>query len=331
MNKDQSLQLKGVAILMMLWLHLFNTQERVEECTTLINYLNGKPLAYAIARMCGMCVPIYLFISGYGMAKASEMNVRSTLRRLWRVYSRFWLVFALFIPLACWIKPEAYPNGYDTLLLNVLSLDVSYNEEWWFLLPWAILIATAKWIVPFVRRNNIWVNLIVFFVLFLLLIEYKWPVLFLGNNPFSILLSRLMLVMPAFYVGVCVGNYGWCSLVVRSLKWPSLIMLTLCMVRGLLGPSLVNVLFAVPIILLFTLCCVPQWLCSVLRFFGHYSIYMWLTHTFFAYYLFHDALYGLRYPIVIYMMLVFVSLFTAIMLAQLYNLLEAMLTQKKKI
>lgn len=331
MSKDQSLQLKGAAILMMLWLHLFNTQDRIEECTTLVNYLNGKPLAYAIARTAGMCVPIYLFISGYGMAKASELNVRSTFRRLWRVYSRFWLVLALFIPLACWLKPEAYPNGYSTLLLNVLSLDVSYNGEWWFLLPWAILIATAKWIVPFVRRNNIWINLIVFFVLFLLLVNYKCPILFWGNNLFSTLLSRLMLLMPAFYAGVCIGCHGWYSFVIRGLKWPSLIMLVLCMIRGMLGASLVNVFFAVPFILLFTLCSVPQWLCSVLHFFGHYSIYMWLTHTFFAYYLFHDVLYGLRYPIVMYMILVFISLFTAIMLAQLYGLLEAMFTQKKEI
>lgn len=56
MTKDQSLQLKGIAILMMLFLHLFNTQERMMDCVTYLDFFNGKPLVYALARTCGLCV-----------------------------------------------------------------------------------------------------------------------------------------------------------------------------------------------------------------------------------------------------------------------------------
>ena len=334
MNKEQSLQLKGAAILMMLWLHLFNTAERVAECTSLINYFNGKPLAYALARVCGMCVPIYLFISGYGMAKAQDLGTSATLRRLWRVYSRFWLVFAIFIPLACRLCPNAYPESWKTFVLNLLSLDVSYNAEWWFMLPWVFLIVAARWIVPFVKRNGMWTNIAVFIVSFALLIFHDIPFAMMGDTIFSAQLSRLMVVMPAFYIGICMGSHGLRfarKLSLQHTAWPSLVMLLLCMVRGMLGPSSVNVLFAVPLIILFTICSVPQWLQSVLAIFGRYSIYMWLTHTFYAYYLFHDEIYALRYPIVMYLVLVVASLVTAVVLDRIYRFMESLISRKQRI
>ena len=39
---------------------------------------------------------------------------------------------------------------------------------------------------------------------------------------------------------------------------------------------------------------------------------MWLTHTYFSIYLFHDFIYGFRYPLLIYVVLVAVSLVTAV-------------------
>ena len=38
---------------------------------------------------------------------------------------------------------------------------------------------------------------------------------------------------------------------------------------------------------------------------------MWLTHTYFSIYLFHDFIYGFRYPLLIYVVLVGVSLITS--------------------
>ena len=66
MDKKESLELKGIAILLMLMLHLFNTQQRVAECTPFLYFWNGKPLVYALSRVGAFCVPLYIFISGYG-------------------------------------------------------------------------------------------------------------------------------------------------------------------------------------------------------------------------------------------------------------------------
>ena len=69
MEKEETLQLKGIAILMMLYLHLFCHLEEVEQCKTFVNWINGKPLAYVFFRVGALCVPIYLFLSGYGFVK----------------------------------------------------------------------------------------------------------------------------------------------------------------------------------------------------------------------------------------------------------------------
>lgn len=45
---------------------------------------------------------------------------------------------------------------------------------------------------------------------------------------------------------------------------------------------------------------------------GKYSMPKWLTHTYFSIYLFHDFIYGFCYPLVIFVVLVIVSLMTAV-------------------
>lgn len=46
---------------------------------------------------------------------------------------------------------------------------------------------------------------------------------------------------------------------------------------------------------------------------------MWLTHTFFAYYLFPDFIYGIRYPLLIYIVLIVVSLLVACLIEYIYG------------
>ena len=85
MDKKESLELKGIAILLMLMLHLFNTQQRVAECTTFLYFWNGKPLVYALSRVGAFCVPLYIFISGYGhgsILAAGRLDFKSACRRV---------------------------------------------------------------------------------------------------------------------------------------------------------------------------------------------------------------------------------------------------------
>jgi len=64
-TKDDTTALKGVAILMMLWLHLFHHADWYSRATPLV-FVCGKPLVSWISNATN---PVYFFtfLSGYGL------------------------------------------------------------------------------------------------------------------------------------------------------------------------------------------------------------------------------------------------------------------------
>lgn len=61
---QKSSQLKAVAILMMLCLHLFNRP--YNGLFEPLLFIGTQPLSYYISLFCDACVPIFCFVSGYG-------------------------------------------------------------------------------------------------------------------------------------------------------------------------------------------------------------------------------------------------------------------------
>ena len=75
-TKEESLQLKGSAILIMLFLHLFNSQENIDRCILSVKFL-GKPIVSQLATFSEICVPLYLFLSGYGLYILSLVSTKN--------------------------------------------------------------------------------------------------------------------------------------------------------------------------------------------------------------------------------------------------------------
>lgn len=68
-SKEDSAYLKGWAILIMIFLHVFGSRavnmpayRQLDD----ICYWNGVPLSYCISRFCSICVHLYILLSGYG-------------------------------------------------------------------------------------------------------------------------------------------------------------------------------------------------------------------------------------------------------------------------
>lgn len=100
LTKSESLQLKGSAILIMVLLHLFNRQENIDKCIISINLL-GEPLVSQLAKFVEICVPLYLFLSGYGLYLLFEKNnTISPLKRVLKLYLIFW---------SCIIRKSKFP------------------------------------------------------------------------------------------------------------------------------------------------------------------------------------------------------------------------------
>lgn len=78
MSKEYTSYLKGIAILMMLFLHLFHHLEWDTSLICLL-HIGNIPLVYYIARMCNP-VPFFLILSGYGLyAVYSKMGGGKTM------------------------------------------------------------------------------------------------------------------------------------------------------------------------------------------------------------------------------------------------------------
>ena len=82
---------KGVALLLLLWHHLF--------------YQNPEfgPLVHGTAVLAKVCVAIFVILSGYGLAESVRANPPGLLafykKRLSRLYLNFWFIAAIFIPI----------------------------------------------------------------------------------------------------------------------------------------------------------------------------------------------------------------------------------------
>ena len=68
MGREYTNFLKGIAILMMLWLHLFNNIDADKALGCLI-WIGDTPLVYSLTYACNP-VPFFLILSGYGLYAA---------------------------------------------------------------------------------------------------------------------------------------------------------------------------------------------------------------------------------------------------------------------
>ena len=97
-DKYTSQAMKGIAIVMMLFHHQYLSRKRFEGFTVSFAPFADDTMIY----MCSVfkiCVPIYAFISGYGLylsyRKKRSAPVRWTAGRLVKTMSGFWIIWIL--------------------------------------------------------------------------------------------------------------------------------------------------------------------------------------------------------------------------------------------
>ncbi len=326
MTKDETRQLKGVAILMMLWLHLFSDQASVNLCGYWLTYVNGLPLVYALTRIASCCVPFYVLLGGYGLAKTYELRNGDVQggRRAWTLMANFWIVFLIFVPLGCVFNSRLFPDSMLTLLLNAVGISYSYNGAWWFLLPYVVLTLLARPLIKRIFGQNgrqdtmmVAVLSVVTIGVYLIADDMKLDL----TSPLMALVTLLNVagLMLLFCAGILLVKYRSVERARERLKkWPQMgllaVLAVLCGVKMLLGgSSLLNVPFTLLVVPLLLAVRWPQSLRRVMYFMGRHSTNMWLTHYFY-YFIFGRLIYGLHYPLLIFAFLTGASVACAMLL-----------------
>lgn len=95
MSKETSLILRGVAILLMLWGHLFYLTENVNLCDCYI-YIKQIPLVQLVCRATNP-VPIFIILSGYGLFISHRRGKYNVWSKLISLFFHYWITLIIFV------------------------------------------------------------------------------------------------------------------------------------------------------------------------------------------------------------------------------------------
>lgn len=329
-SKDQSSCLKGIAILMMLFLHLFNKEEFFPLYTPLF-YINGYPFEYCLARAMNP-VGIFLFISGYGLFKSwikKHYGVSAIFRRLLRLIVVYWLTLLVFVSLGSFINSEKYPGSIEDFFSNISALRTTYNGECWFLLPYIALSILSVYLFPLVKQLKWYITALVMLVLFYLealLYGRIWNLIF--ENAFFLFACRTIEISCNFVLGAVVAklstenfsfhlSHGYWNKYLSVLVM--LFLVAYCTLYGMPLAPIYFVLFTLLLVNIIPFNCSERRVCKPFMLLGMYSMPMWLIHTYYSKYLFTDFIYSFKYPILIFGVEVAVSYVSGIVFLKLSN------------
>ena len=322
LSKSDTTAIKGIAILLMLWHHLF------------LNTMAYGTLTHSLAVVFKVCVALFLFASGYGLTKQySQLEkpyFKNTIKFLLRRYANFflsyWFCFVLVVVVGnvCGYSfSEAYPAGRNTL--KCVLLDVagqmgydSYLNPWWFNKMIIQLYLVFPVLFLIVRNKYLsWVGLAL--VVVVQLFAKSIP-----SNLFFVVEGGL----PAFYLGMLCAR---CRLLPESndRKWRPLLLIAVLLVC--IGLAVLHVMVvkdpyvAIMIRAFMALCIIIVYKSfgnqrvSVFEFVGKYATIMYLTHILFVK-LFPGVIYGAKYSVLIFVVLIAICLAAAMLIDALEKL-----------
>ena len=304
-SKENSLLLKGLALLFMVYLHVFLVVDNLEGAFSLCS-VQGVPLATWLTRGCSP-VGIYLFISGYGLYFMHCKNAPNRpWTRIFKLYKLYWLTLVVFLPLACWLRPEAYPGDWLKCLQNITAFRTGWNGEIWFLFPYILLVLTSRRLFALLDRvggGKMLVGAYVLYFISIFLISRCYTSFFAYHYTIYYVALYFDCLLP-FLMGSVSCKYAdrecpqWLARLMPKSQPVWVLLFVLVFLVGCLthwAPLGPFCQFAM--IVCFVRIKWFEGIKKVLRLFGRYSTVVWLIHTWFCYYLFKEYVYGLHYPL----------------------------------
>lgn len=306
-SKEQSKMLQGLAILMMLYHHLFSTPEALGIPYYSVLNFGGINIELHMAWFFKICVAIYAFVSGYGLCrrlsdfhqkrpeisfvKCVGLEYRLILKQLLGLFLQYWLVFFIFVPIGFIFYGNTFT--FSEFILNLLGFSSSYNGAWWYMLfylkalislPVIDILFTVfkdkrskivKWIVYGILILVVMFGFIFERDLFYVSLEFFQPAFYLCFL-MGFFLSRFHVyefaykILPEKLLDV-LGVLGFIAVIV-------------CRVKMAKDASSAGLDFIFIPVFAFGFCIILKLIPKIngfFAFFGKYSTFIWLTHVFF--------------------------------------------------
>ncbi len=311
MKKNDTKVLKGVAILFMLFLHLFNHPDNWIDIT-----IGNIPLMSFLAEATNP-VSFYLLLGGVGMYYLYKRGDNSQWKRILKLYIHYWIVLIIFVSLGWLMNRNGYPGDFLKIISNITGFYTSYNAECWFLLPYVILTLISPYLFYCLDRwpkATILVSFPISIITMFIISRYGKQYLFDNMwlyNPFLVIHISFDFILGATLYKYwhytermiqALSKYGY-------LIW--LLLLVLVIIRCIISSDSVTSIYVLLFTVLFLSAPRWDWVDRFLAHLGDHSMTMWFIHTWFCKYLFHDFIYSFAYPPFIYLALFILSYLTS--------------------
>lgn len=321
LSKSESTQLKGIAILSMVALHLFCRKTDLPYTDVTVW---GMPLSYFFGLFGDQCVAIYCFCSGYAhcllrsAAVDTKTYVCASVRRLLRFLMHFWVVVLVFSGVGLLVHSTDIPQSVPAFLGNIFLYRLSYNGAWWFVLTYCLLTLLSDGLFRLCRRTHPVLLIGVFLALYAAghFLRYRNPIQ-IADPVLHALVQQCALLCTSLFpymLGMAFYSHKWITalrVIVSSRKIPDGLMRTaavaatavMILCHAIVESSIVAAFTAMATILLFALTPRTKVTDKALLFFGGHSTNIWLVHMFFYMTLFRDFVFIAHWPILIFLLM----------------------------
>ena len=332
LSKEDSSALKGIAICLLLFHHLFYSNESRARQELVYLLLNYKQLGM-IAIFAKICVPVFVFVTAYGLATkysttdgldAAGIN-SVTGRRLRSLMVPFWYVF-LIAQVVCNISGtrsygEIYGSGLKSIIYFIVDATglasffsaPTLNDTWWYMSV-ALLLPLSVPILCMIERRTGWVALPVFFLVAKGM-EYR------GFTKYLLIALMAITICDYDVVEKIEEKLTGSNLLRTCAVLTDLLMLAVnCFIINRMCEDdtwleLVYLSSTMLVVILYVLVIKPvSPLKAFFGFTGKHSMSIFLTHTFIYSYFFSDLIYSFRYIPCIWLALYAASMLLAIVL-----------------
>ena len=345
--KESSETAKGVAILLMLFYHLFSNPS-----DNVLMQVNHAPLPEDLfllfAKFGNICVSVFVFLTAYGISRGlfQKENLtlkeayNGTLKRALKLFLNFLIVFVTVNLL--WFRYFDYASLYgpgkqgilaffaDATSLSQFFNTPTMNMTWWYMALAYTLVFIVPLLTCFCKKTGSSFLGVAFLLPFLLpmgndISRYFFVMAFGIFISYTNLIEKILNCKVPFALRIIIEiAFLVFSVFARENEFVQANMLYLA-----------DAFFAFGIILFAgdTLAAIPG-IKQVFAFLGKHSMNMYFVHTFFYLILYRDLIFRFRYAGITFLLLVLVSLLFSVILEALKKLilfLAGKLKRKKEV
>jgi len=324
-SKSDSEYIKGIGLLFMYIHHLFVSQNKMMVYTlyTPIHIYDNIRLELLVGEFGKICVPMFLFLSGYGFASIGKKHVSYYLNKIFRFFQVYWFYFVVFILFAPFVflilshfniiggyTFRFYFNIYE-FFENFFAISHSYNGAWWFAEIYLGIILVTP-LINSIRNNSLLILFLSLCSFCLAYIAYRFKFNNIDTPGISII--GVMYWQIPFVMGYLTFlNKNLFKIffhIKKSIQFLLIIFLGTLSIFACKYMSSPGIMFATPLVIISCLLTkkLSSFLDGVFRLLGRYSFPMWLTHLFFSYHYCQAFIYFPKHPALILLNLIIVSL-----------------------